>query len=130
MPEVYRHYDKRSRLLYVGSSLSTICRLNSHRFVSRWFKKIAYITIERFETLQLALDAEREAIRSEKPLHNKKLVRAARPEKRERRYGGRPRLGNEDKTLAAQKPWEKGTFPMSRASWFRRRQPENVRLNQ
>ena len=33
---------------------------------------------------------------------------------------GRPRLEETAKTLRAQKPWEKMTPPMSRATWFRR----------
>jgi hypothetical protein len=34
-------------------------------------------------------------------------------------HGGRPRIGEEDKTLRARKPWQK--LGMSQRTWYRRR---------
>jgi predicted GIY-YIG superfamily endonuclease len=68
--ELYRHFDKDDRLLYVGISLSTAHRLAEHRCVSGWSSKVVKITIERFPTRKAALEAERNAIQAEAPIHN------------------------------------------------------------
>jgi hypothetical protein len=68
--ELYRHYDARDRLLYVGISLSAVGRLAQHRSDSGWYSDITRVTVERFATRQQALDAEALAIKSERPLHN------------------------------------------------------------
>ena len=66
---LYRHFDSEGALLYVGISLSAIERLRKHR-ESKRFDKIATVTIERFKTRELALNAERIAIRDEDPKFN------------------------------------------------------------
>lgn len=71
--ELYRHFDRAGNLLYVGVSITTMVRLNQHRCNSRWFKHIATITVEHFPTRKQAFDAERIAIREEKPLYNRML---------------------------------------------------------
>ena len=75
--ELYRHFDAEGRLLYVGVSLSTTVRLMGHKERSEWANRIATITIERFPTRSAALQAERAAIKAEKPLHN--IVHASKP---------------------------------------------------
>lgn len=70
MTELYRHYDKDDNLLYVGISLSTSRRLSEHKRGSKWFKDIETIKIERFDSRDTAEQAEIEAIKKEKPLHN------------------------------------------------------------
>jgi predicted GIY-YIG superfamily endonuclease len=67
---LYRHYNSEGELLYVGVSLSALQRLGQHAECSEWFKSIASVTIEHFETRDAALDAERNAIVRECPLHN------------------------------------------------------------
>lgn len=67
---LYRHYDEQGLLLYVGISHNVITRLEQHRDDSHWFSKIANVTIVWFETRAEAERAEREAIKSELPLHN------------------------------------------------------------
>src|SRR4051812_48825187 len=68
--ELYRHFDKKGQLLYIGISLSTAARLMEHRSGSGWAGKIATITIERFRSRKVALEAERLAIQAEHPIHN------------------------------------------------------------
>jgi hypothetical protein len=68
---LYRHFAADGRLLYVGVSLHAVGRLCQHRDHSAWFTEIARVEIEQFPSRKAALDAEREAIQSEKPLHNK-----------------------------------------------------------
>ena len=67
---LYRHFNKAGDLLYVGVSLSALHRLGQHSDHSEWFRSIAKVTIEHFETRSEALNAEREAIGKERPLHN------------------------------------------------------------
>lgn len=67
---LYRHFDRRSNLLYVGVSLNALKRLMQHREVSGWFGEIHRVEIERFATRQEALSAERNAISGENPRHN------------------------------------------------------------
>jgi hypothetical protein len=68
--ELYRHFDKRGNLLYVGISLTTVKRLGEHRTGSAWFRKVATITIQHFRTRKAALEAERIAIQTENPIYN------------------------------------------------------------
>jgi hypothetical protein len=76
---LYRHFDRRRRLLYVGMSLNTLNRLIAHRDVAHWFDHIAYVEIEQFDCRAQALNAERVAILNEKPAFNVRGVRHARP---------------------------------------------------
>ena len=69
---LYRHFDENGALLYVGISLSAVQRLKQHE-KSGWFEDIATVTIESFDTRELALIAESKAIRQERPIHNKLL---------------------------------------------------------
>jgi excinuclease UvrABC nuclease subunit len=71
MTELYRHFDKDGRLLYVGIAMTAVKRASEHRRNSGWWGQIARIEIERFESRELALAAELEAIRAENPIHNK-----------------------------------------------------------
>ena len=67
---LYRHFNAEGDLLYVGISLSAINRLGQHADHSHWFKSIANVKIETFQSRDDALKAEREAIISEAPKHN------------------------------------------------------------
>jgi predicted GIY-YIG superfamily endonuclease len=79
---LYRHYNSGGELLYIGISLSTIQRLGQHADHSDWFKSIARVTIEHFENRKDALEAERNAIIKERPLHNIYHKKAAEEEQR------------------------------------------------
>jgi predicted GIY-YIG superfamily endonuclease len=67
---MYRHFAADGALLYVGISCKPITRLKQHEHDSGWASEIVRVEIERFETRQAALDAERAAIKKEKPKHN------------------------------------------------------------
>ena len=75
---LYRHFDEREKLLYVGVSLSAIQRLAQHRYHSHWFNSISKVTIEQFPSREEALNAERTAIQKEEPLHNVALKNISR----------------------------------------------------
>lgn len=69
--DLYRHFDADGELLYVGISLSAIGRLSQHKSTAHWADKIASVTVESFSTREQAVEAERIAIETEQPLHNK-----------------------------------------------------------
>jgi hypothetical protein len=67
---LYRHFNKARALLYVGISVNPLERLRGHRATSHWYEQIEIVTIEHYPTREVALDAEVEAINTEKPLYN------------------------------------------------------------
>lgn len=67
---LYRYFDGAGQLLYVGITGDNTKRQSQHRRNSFWFGEIESATFEHFETRSEALEAETEAIRREKPLHN------------------------------------------------------------
>ena len=70
MTALYRHFDADGVLLYVGIARSVTARFAQHED-SPWDDLIASITVERFATREEAEAAEREAIKAEKPIHNR-----------------------------------------------------------
>lgn len=75
---LYRHFDADGALLYVGISCRPITRLKQHEHDSSWAAQIARVSVERFLTRQEALEAERLAIKKERPRHNVIHARDAR----------------------------------------------------
>lgn len=67
---LYRHYDEQGRLLYIGISLHAINRLNNHMRGSDWRDQIAKVEMVSYPSRMLALQAERQAIKDERPRHN------------------------------------------------------------
>ena len=67
--QLYRHFDKHGSLLYVGISLSALGRLQQHK-KARWISKVTKVTIEVFESREVALMAEAKAIKDENPTYN------------------------------------------------------------
>ena len=68
--QLYRHFDEKGRLLYVGISLNAISRAKQHGKDKPWWLEVRSIQIELFPTREEAAQAEVEAIRKEKPLYN------------------------------------------------------------
>jgi hypothetical protein len=75
---LYRHFAADGSLLYVGISLSWPARTRSHSHSSTWFEQVVRVEIEQFLSREAALEAERSAIKSERPKFN---VIHNRPEK-------------------------------------------------
>jgi hypothetical protein len=67
---LYRHFNASGDLLYIGISACQISRLVYHKYTSQWYWDVTRIEIEYFDTRQAAEDAERAAIRKEKPRYN------------------------------------------------------------
>lgn len=70
MHALYRMYDERGRLLYVGITGDLGKRLGQHSF-KRWFPLVEKITLEWKETRASALLSESRAIVAERPRYNK-----------------------------------------------------------
>ena len=66
---VYRVYDKRRVLLYIGSTNDLRGRLIAHRGAT-WWPRAAVVTREEFPATRAAREAESAAIKIEGPLHN------------------------------------------------------------
>jgi hypothetical protein len=71
MQFLYRCYDARGRLLYVGISFSALTRMQKHRYESRWFRRVSRIEVEHIPDRASAREAERKAIHTEFPFFNR-----------------------------------------------------------
>lgn len=70
MTDLYRHFDVDGNLLYVGISYSAFQRSKDHLRHSHWSEEIRTITIEKFDTREDALNAERISIDTHAPKYN------------------------------------------------------------
>jgi predicted GIY-YIG superfamily endonuclease len=68
--QLYRHFCAAGRLLYVGISSSAVRRLSEHKKSAEWFNLISRVDIENFSSREAATEAERIAVRDERPLFN------------------------------------------------------------
>lgn len=67
---VYRFYDTRGELLYVGISLAGVQRLGQHRSSKDWFVDVARTEFTHYPDYESAREAERVAIANESPRYN------------------------------------------------------------
>jgi predicted GIY-YIG superfamily endonuclease len=68
--DLYRYYDARGNLLYVGISKSAVARAIEHQRVATWWGQWAVMMREAFSSRDEAIEAERHAILTEHPRHN------------------------------------------------------------
>jgi predicted GIY-YIG superfamily endonuclease/DNA-binding XRE family transcriptional regulator len=68
---LYRHYQADGSLAYVGVTSDPQRRLAQHVSKAEWVKTIATTEMQWFPSKELALAAESDAIRAEKPIFNK-----------------------------------------------------------
>jgi hypothetical protein len=67
---LYRYFDERDYLLYVGISISAVQRMGQHASGAHWFKDAARVEIAAYASREAALATEARAILKEYPLHN------------------------------------------------------------
>lgn len=67
---LYRLYDADGRLLYIGVTCNPQQRWDGHRGDKPWWPLVARKELTTYPDRSAALTAERDAIRTEKPLHN------------------------------------------------------------
>lgn len=70
---LYRLYDTADVLLYTGISLNPPVRFKDHARRS-WWQDVARSTLEWLPDLDTALAAEKAAIETERPIHNRALT--------------------------------------------------------
>ena len=68
---LYRHYDARGDLLYVGMTLHVWDRQTRHLTKAEWANSIYQIVVEPFATRNELIEAEAYAIKTEFPKFNK-----------------------------------------------------------
>jgi predicted GIY-YIG superfamily endonuclease len=68
---LYRFFDAKGSLLYVGISLNPGARWKQHRADKPWWTEVANVTVEHHPDRQSVMDAEREAIKRERPRYNR-----------------------------------------------------------
>lgn len=68
---LYRYFDGANRLLYVGITKNQFERQGSHSRVQPWWPEVAFAKFEHFDSRELALLYEFEAIGREFPRYNK-----------------------------------------------------------
>jgi hypothetical protein len=68
---LYRCFNERDELIYVGITESPGRRHQRHRADAAWWPEVEWVEWEFFPTYGMAVDAEREAIENETPVHNK-----------------------------------------------------------
>lgn len=67
---VYRAFDADGDLLYVGMTQRPRTRMQQHRRKADWWGDASRIRFSQYPTRNDALQAERSAIHSEKPVYN------------------------------------------------------------
>jgi hypothetical protein len=70
---LYRFYGADDTLLYVGITINPGRRMEKHRNTQPWWTDVARIEMEQHPDLGTLRAAEREAIETEKPLHNVRM---------------------------------------------------------
>ena len=74
---LYRLFATDGELLYIGESVRPFERLGQHARTQSWYGSVATASFEHFATKAAAVAAETEAISSERPRFNARLVHAA-----------------------------------------------------
>lgn len=67
---LYRFFDSAGILLYVGISAQPLVRFGQHRADKPWWVNIGSITTHHYTSRRAALEAEAEAVKTERPLYN------------------------------------------------------------
>jgi predicted GIY-YIG superfamily endonuclease len=67
---LYRFFDQSDRLLYVGITNNLWRRIGSHSEVQPWWSDVTSATMEHYPNRETLAEAERLAIKSERPKHN------------------------------------------------------------
>lgn len=67
---VYRAFDDRGDLIYVGCTITPGSRFAFHQGQAAWWQDVATITLEKCPSREAALDREGEVILAERPRLN------------------------------------------------------------
>ncbi|WP_458317126.1 GIY-YIG nuclease family protein [Mycolicibacterium brisbanense] len=105
---LYRFFDARDRLLYVGITGDPENRFSAHRSDKPWWRYVTTIRIERFSTRKALAEAEIIAIQAEQPKYNRAHAagwdnepnRAPSTEPKRSIHPDASRFGTEQSTIA------------------------------
>jgi predicted GIY-YIG superfamily endonuclease len=67
---LYRFFGADDQLLYVGMTKNPARRFEKHGYTKGWWSDVVRIEMEHHPTIDALREAERQAIKSEKPVHN------------------------------------------------------------
>lgn len=67
---VYRFFDPKGELLYIGATTVGANRWGRHSVDQTWWPQVSSVTVEHFDSTAAAQAAEKAAIGSEAPIHN------------------------------------------------------------
>lgn len=84
---IYRFYSVADDPLYIGQSRDLSNRIRIHQASTPWFDDVDHITVQHVESVDIALEAERDAIQAEHPRYNLEHQPAARVRKTGRMTG-------------------------------------------
>jgi predicted GIY-YIG superfamily endonuclease len=70
MTHLYKCFDKKDSLLYVGISSNAVRRFFEHKQAKRFAHRVTKITIRTYRTREQAAAAEKRAIKKEHPTEN------------------------------------------------------------
>ena len=76
-PSVYRYFDADDFLLYIGSTVNFGMRHYQHSMSAEWWNEAARWTVDPYPSEFQARAAERQAIATEHPIHNRAGRRGA-----------------------------------------------------
>tara|TARA_R100000687_G_C6397425_1_gene140179 strand:+ start:297 stop:833 length:537 start_codon:yes stop_codon:yes gene_type:complete len=77
---LYRHWSDAGGLLYVGVTNNPAKRIKDHNKCANWFEQVNNITLQKYETRESVLKAERQAIIDEQPEFNIQHIKGVRDE--------------------------------------------------
>jgi hypothetical protein len=102
---LYRYFDAKAILLYVGISGDLAVRDRSHISRSKWMQLTAHSIVERRKTLERVKMAERIAIETEHPVFN--VAHNSTPEAKQRMRAYLEEIGRLDLLRPARKTRER-----------------------
>lgn len=76
---VYRLFDDKGRLLYVGITGRNLSRIHQHSKAQRWWPMVSTATFEHYESRRDAIKHEAQAIRDEFPAYNRTMPNHPEP---------------------------------------------------
>ena len=80
---LYRFYAADDTLLYVGLTVNPGKRMEKHAYGKPWWAEVARIAMEQHGSIEALREAERDAIKTEKPRHNVRMNQGTKAEQRQ-----------------------------------------------
>lgn len=121
---LYRMRDKLGELLYIGRTATISARLQAHRDTQLWWRDVATIELEHFDSPEELAAAETTAIRSENPRFNVADRADPKPSLRktpQRTIVVEPAIWDEMGTLAREAGTTRADALRACISWYNRR---------